>query len=156
MISVESECFGECLSTHETTCESSSEIESIKPIEDNNPYSVTPVIPRKQSTSNDDQTITPPDPTAILIRILDKLDNTPIEHSDDEKPHVCDLENESTHFGPCGPKHYWCVLSRKHYMVWIDFRAEEDPEMRTFVEQKKAQARVKYKLEEYADLCPET
>ena len=145
VISVESECFEECLITHET---SASEIESVKPEEEPHQSPVMPAIP-KHSSSITDQT--PPDPTAILIQVLNKLDKTPMEHADDEKPHVCELESESTHMGPCGPMCYWCVLSRKHYMSWIDYRAEQDPELIPFVEEKKSQARVKYKLDNYAD-----
>ena len=51
-------------------------------------------------------------------------------------------------------KCYDCVLARKHYMSWLDYRLQQDPhpELKSFVEEKKAIARVKYKLEEYADI----
>ena len=44
-----------------------------------------PGIP-KHSASENDRTL--PDPTTIFIRILDQLDNTPIEFANDEKHHV--------------------------------------------------------------------
>ena len=39
-------------------------------------------------------------------------------------------------------------------MKWLDYGVKQNPETRLSVEQKKAQARVKYKLDEYADFGP--
>ena len=37
-------------------------------------------------------------------------------------------------------------------MRWLDHRLDQDPELKSFVQEKKSIARVKYKLEEYTDL----
>ena len=152
--SVESECFGECLSTHEITCESTSEIEPTKPEEKIHPSPPMPTIPNNSNLEIDPKL---QDPAALLIRIkdqLDQLEKKPYEFADDEKSHVCELESEVMHWGPCGLKEYSCVHSLINHMKWLDYSVKQNPETKALVVQKKAQARAKYKLDEYADFVP--
>ena len=149
--SIESECFGECLSTHEATCESAPEFEPAKPEEKLHQSPTMPTIPNNANLEIDPKLL---DPSATLIRILDQLETKPYEFADDEKSHVCDLESEVMHWGPCGLKQYSCVYSLINYMKWLDYGVKQNPETRISVEQKKAQARVKYKLDEYPDFGP--
>ena len=108
-----------------------------------------PTIPKLSTSGND---LTPIDPTAVLMKVLGLIDQTPSEYADDVQSHVCELEPESNHWGPCGPKCYDGVLSRSHYMRWLDHRLDQDPELKSFVQEKKSIARAKYKLEEYSAL----
>ena len=93
-----------------------------------------PTIPKLSTSGND---LTPIDPTAVLMKVLGLIDQTPTEYADDVPSHVCELEPESNHWGPCGPKCYDGVLSRSHYMRWLDHRLDQDPELKSFVQEKK-------------------
>ena len=68
------------------------ESEPFKPEKETHPSPVMPTIPKLSTSGND---LTPIDPTAVLIKVLGLIDQTPTEYADDVPSHVCELEPES-------------------------------------------------------------
>ena len=130
-----SECFGECQSIHKTTCEESTECESTKP--------------KRQPSAMQGES---------QKRSKDPVQNAkPMEcPSSDGEKHVCRLQDQVSHVGPCDDKYFICVKSRRDwYIRSCEFFERKNPNLTAMIKHRRSEIETKFKLKECIDYPPD-
>ena len=122
------EYFGECKSTHETTCEESTECESTKP--------------KGQPSAMQDES---------QKRSKDSGQNAkPMERpSIENEKHVFRLQDQVSHVRPCDEKYFICVKSRRDwYIRSCDFFEQKNPHLTAMIKHRRSEIEAKFILKE--------
>ena len=130
-----SECFGECHLTHETTREESTECESTKP--ERQPSAMQGES--QKSSKDQDQNAKPMECP-----------------SSEEEKHVCRLQDQVRHVGPCDEKYFICVKSRRDwYIRSCEFFERKNPHLTAMIKHRRSEIETKFKLKECIDYPPD-